>query len=329
MVVLALAVWVFYIYQITAPVNSRGQAEKVLFAVEEGKGVKQIARALEEQHFIRSQFWLETYVWLKHLERNFVAGQHELSYGLNLKEIVAILTTPGGSEDEITIIEGWNNQEIAAYLKKQNLAETEQFLKDAKNGPGLGWQNEFAFLQDKPAYSSLEGYLFPDTYRIFKNSTSEEIIRKMLTNFGQKLTPDLRAEIARQNKTIFDVIIVASILEKEVRTPEDMKMVADIFYKRLKVGQGLESDATVNYITGSGRNRSTAEDLKIDSPYNTYKYAGLPPGPISNPGLNAILAAIYPTSNVYYYFLTTAGGTVIYSKDYNEHLLNTRKYLNP
>jgi len=148
-----------------------------------------------------------------------------------------------------------------------------------------------------------------------------------LANFNAKLTPELRQEIVKQKKSFFEVLTLASIIEKEVSEPEDMKMVADIFYKRLKAGIALQSDATVNYATGKSLIQPTYQDLSVNSLYNTYRYPGLPPGPISNPGINALKAAIYPTPNPYYYFLTTESGQAIYSKTYEEHLINKNKYL--
>ena len=137
----------------------------------------------------------------------------------------------------------------------------------------------------------------------------------------------MREEIKKQGKTIFEVVSLASIIEREVPNDEDKKMIADIFLKRLNIGMALQSDATINFITGKGMTQPTYDDLKIDSLYNSYLYPGLPPGPISNPGLSSIEAVIYPISNNYYFFLTTKEGEVIYSVDYDEHLRNKAKYL--
>jgi len=229
------------------------------------------------------------------------------------------------NEDCFRIIEGWDNKEIGTYLVSKNFLSE----KDFANAVGVNSLliKEFDFLQDKPASVDLEGYLFPDTYRVFKNADSYDIIRKMLQNFDVKLTPELRQEIASQKKSIFEVLTLASIIEKEVSKPEDMKMVADVFYKRLKVDIALQSDATVNYATGKSLTQPSHQDLEVNSLYNTYKYPGLPPGPISNPSINAIKAAIEPTPNPYYYFLTDKEGNAIYSQTYEEHLINKNKYL--
>ena len=136
----------------------------------------------------------------------------------------------------------------------------------------------------------------------------------------------MRADIKAQGKTINEIITMASIIEKEVPHAEDMKKIAGIFYQRLNIGMAMQSDATINFITGKGTTRPSAEDLQVASPYNTYKYRDLPPGPISNPGLAAIEAAIYPEKNDFLYFLTTPEGQVIYSRTYAEHLAAKYKY---
>ncbi|MCX6786073.1 MAG: endolytic transglycosylase MltG [Candidatus Komeilibacteria bacterium] len=230
------------------------------------------------------------------------------------------------NETCLRLIEGWNNKEIAKYLAENSSIKAEDFLN--LTGKDLSqFTSTYDFLADKPVTADLEGYLFPDTYRVFKSATTLEIVKKMLDNFNNKLTPALRAEIKNRQQSIFETITLASIIEKEVRNPEDMKMVADIFYKRLSAGIALQSDATINYITGKGLVQPIAKDLAIDSPYNTYKYKGLTPTPIANPGINAITAAVYPKSNPYYYFLTAPDGQVIYSKTYAEHIANKKKYL--
>lgn len=323
-VIAVIAGFIFYNYQITAPMSR--SSEIINFEIKNGEGASQISLNLYQRGLIRNQFYFEAYVWLHGLERNFIAGLHEVSAQLNIGEIVRKLTSPGDSEISITILEGWNNREIAGYLAENNLINEEEFLNLI--GKNLGqFVGEYDFLTDKPTSVDLEGYLFPDTYRVFKNATADEIVKKMLDNFDRKLDQEQRAEIKGQGKSIFEIITLASIIEKEVRAGEEMKMVADIFNKRLKQGIALQSDATVNYVTGKGLVQPTSEDIAIDNPYNTYKYRGLPPGPIANPGLTAIKAAIYPTPNQYYYFLTTPDGQVIYSKTYDEHLMNKAKYL--
>ena len=213
---------------------------------------------------------------------------------------------------------------MADYLTKNSLSGDE-FMTLSKGKSA--WQTDYEFLTDAPESASLEGYIFPDTYYIDSQKGVETLIIKSLNNFDQKLSEDIRQEISNQGKTIFEVITLASIVEREVPSLSDKKKVADIFLKRLSADIGLQSDATINYITGKGLTQPSYADLQIDSPYNTYKYRGLPPGPIANPGFDSIIAVVYPASNPYYYFLTTKDGEVIYSRTYEEHLDNKEKYL--
>jgi len=246
------------------------------------------------------------------------------------------------AEKTIRILEGWTNRDIADYLASQDLFPATNFLalvgsdqgtekiSSSFNGPDL--KIRYPWLPaDK---DSLEGYLFPDTYRIFATSTPEEVIIKMLDNFDNKLSPEMRSEITQQGKTIQEIVNLASIIEKEApitggeEGDKDAKIIGGIFYNRLKIGQALQSDATLSYIFNDNKPQHSGPELEIDSPYNTYKYRGLPPGPIGNPGLAAIKAAIYPADNNYYYFLTPTGSRdVIYARNYNEHLQNKYKYL--
>lgn len=321
--VLAMAVSFYASINKPALVNDT----QVNFLIEPGQGVKQISQNLYEQELIKDKFYFEVYVWLKDWEGGLQAGEYVLNKNMSIKEIARRLSggEATGQELSVTIIEGWDRPDVDKYLTESKIIVAGEFLENTiiiSNNERTEWN----FLADAPASATLEGYLFPDTYKIYKDATVNDVIKKMLNNFNSKLTAQMRQEIKKQGKTIFEVITLASIIEKEVMNSEEMKMISDIFLKRLKIGQGLESDATVNFITGKGVTRPSLEDLAIEHPYNTYKHRGLPPGPIANPGINAIKAAIYPTPNQYYYFLTTSEGEVIYSVTYEEHLKNRRMY---
>lgn len=248
-------------------------------------------------------------------------------------------------EDTIKILEGWTNSDIAKYFESEGKWPSAKFLEVAglprvdyrnnKKVPALkDWSTEFSFLSDKPEYYGLEGYLFPDTYRIYASSTVADVIEKMLDNFDDKLTAKMRADIKKQGKSIYEIVTMASIIEKEAPINyqkddnRDARIISGIFWNRLKIGQGLQSDATLSYIFGDNNPAHSGKDLEVDSPYNTYKYRGLPPGPICNPGILAIEAAIYPIQTDYYYFLTPLGkNEVVYAHNYEEHLKNKYQYL--
>jgi len=295
------------------------------FVIEEGQSVNQISQNLYEQKLIKSKFVFETWLWLKKSEDKVVAGVYNLPSNISIRHLSNLLLLgPGSSQQSITLIEGWTRQMMADYLTKNSLSGDE-FMTLSKGKSA--WQTDYEFLTDAPESASLEGYIFPDTYYIDSQKGVETLIIKSLNNFDQKLSEDIRQEISNQGKTIFEVITLASIVEREVPSLSDKKKVADIFLKRLSADIGLQSDATINYITGKGLTQPSYADLQIDSPYNTYKYRGLPPGPIANPGFDSIIAVVYPASNPYYYFLTTKDGEVIYSRTYEEHLDNKEKYL--
>ena len=233
-------------------------------------------------------------------------------------------------EKVLRVIEGWRNSDISNLLVKNNLATTDEFIQAQKDFD----TTKFSFLADKSKGTDLEGYLYPDTYRVFASSTASEIISKMLANFDQKLTPKMRADIAAQGKTISEILTMASIIEKEAPISyakgdnSDARIISGIFWRRIKNGQALQSCATLAYVLGVDKPQYSEIDTKTNSPYNTYLNRGLPPGPISNPGILAIEAAIYPTPSNYNYFLTpTDSKSIVYATTYEEHLRNKNKYL--
>jgi len=245
-------------------------------------------------------------------------------------------------EKTVRMLEGWTNKDMAVYLESVGMWSEEEFLA-AVGSDQRGyvqkqkidfskWTKKYEWLPEN--ISSLEGYLFPDTYRIFASSTPEELISRMLDNFDLKLTPEMEAEIDRQGQSLSEIISLASIIEKEAPISsaeggdKDAKLVSGVFWNRLEIGQALQSDATLSYLFDDNKPQHSGAELEVDSLYNSYKYPGLPPGPIGNPGLVAIKAAIDPTKTDYFYFLTpTDSREVIYSRTYAEHLQNKYKYL--
>ncbi len=230
-------------------------------------------------------------------------------------------------ETKVTVIEGWDVDEIASYYEKQGLFSKNDFVKATQNFDTSSFP-----LITRPNSKSLEGYLFPDTYRFTKNSTPEEVITKMLTNFSSRLSslgiedPDEKYN----GLTLYEIITLASIIEQEsggegattgeLSLQDERSLVASVFYNRMEIGQALESDATVNYVTGKDTPGASLKDLEVDSPYNTYKYAGLPPGPICNPSLGSIKAALQPAKSDYFYFLhKQPSGQVDFSRTFEEH----------
>lgn len=227
-------------------------------------------------------------------------------------------------EVAITFPEGFTIMQIGQRLEQRGIGTAKEFIAGAivKN-----YSEKFLFLQPLSPNRSLEGYLFPDTYRIAKDDTAHDVIMKMLGNFDMK-TRSMRETLASnpKSRTLDQLIILASILEKEVRSEDDMALVAGVLWKRLENNEGLYVDATIEYVVEKN-GALTVQDLALDSPYNTRKYRGLPPTAIGNPGLMAIRAADNPRTSDYYYYLTTSDGTTVFAKTNDEHNANKVKYL--
>ncbi len=237
-------------------------------------------------------------------------------------------------EINLTILEGWNNKNIGEYLEKQGVVTSADFQKAI-----IDFDITIYTFLPIQAKGSLQGFLYPDTYRFFKVITdrskttakeaSETIIKKMLSNFETKFPIGAEALAKKQDLSLYDAIILASIVEKEANNFEGEKAtIAGIFLNRLNIGMPLQSDATVNYATGKSEASPSLDDLEISSPYNTYKHKGLPPAPISNPSVNSINAVLNPISTEYLYYLhDQKTGQPYYAKTYEEHLINKQKYL--
>jgi UPF0755 protein len=296
-----------------------------------GEGSKEIALNLEKEGLIKWGLPFRVYVITKGVSGSLQAGAYELSPSMNIPQIADKFVRGEVIKEKITIVEGWNLKDIAFYVENQDWGTKEKLFQitgePENRSYSKDYSDRFPFLKDKPKTANLEGYIFPDTYEIqMAKEGLESIAVKALQNLDQKLNPNLRKEIERQNKTIFNVLIMASLLEKEVRTFEDKQLVSGILWKRLNHGWPLQVDATLAYITGKESSQLTKEDLALFSHYNTYRYSWIP-GPICSPGLESILAAVYPLQSDYWYYLSTPEGKTIFSKTLAEHNLARAKYL--
>jgi len=301
--------------------KNSNSTESVIFSVEKGEGSKEIALNLEKKGLIWWEPLFRAYVLITGYSKKLQAGSYELNPSMNVPQIVRKFVSGDTLKIKITIPEGFNLKQI----------EDEFSLELPR--PALGrffaadFKSEFDFLNDAPAGASLEGFLFPDTYILELLIDDKEIAESFLKNFNNKLTQDFRVEIKKQNKKIFEIVTMTSLIEKEVKTKEDKEIVSGILWKRLKNNIPLQVDATIGYITGKKSTEISIDETKIDSPYNTYRYLGLPKGPICNPGIESILAAIYPQNSQYWYYLSTPEGKTIFSKTLEEHNIAKAKYL--
>lgn len=301
--------------------------------IAQGMGSRMIGALLRREGVIRSKWAFVLYVSLRGDAALLKPGVYSFERR-SIAEIADMLVAGGKNEKEITVPEGWTLREIAALLERRGIGSADA-LKTLVSPTGAArFAERFAFLTDKPASAGLEGYLFPDTYRLPQDAAPEHAVIRMLENFDRRVDAKLRQDITEQDKTIFHIVTMASLIEKEVVSNQDRALISGVLWKRLDAGIPLQVDATINYIKNhkseirnNGTGKIKIEDTKIDSPYNTYRYRGLPPGPIANPGLSAIRAAIYPKASPYLYYLSAHDGRTIFSKTLDEHNAAKAKYL--
>lgn len=299
-----------------------------LFHIKHGESTVNIAQRLENAGLIRSRWFFIYELWKENLRGKIIAGDYQLGGRSTVPDILSQLTSEGGAESlsvEVTFPEGWESRKMAERLNA-NALPGDAFLALVRE-PIPSWREKYAFLKDVPQGASLEGFLFPDTYSFFKKATAEDIVTKILNNFDAKLTVDRQADIERSGKSLFETVTLASIVENEVISTLDRRKVADIFWRRLAADHPLQSDATVKYVLGENKIQHSLEETRVASPYNTYVNKGLPPGPISNPGLDALDATIHPSVNPYFYFLSdpTTGETV-FATTFEEHVANKTRH---
>ncbi len=290
-----------------SPVNPQDKSTK-LFVVEKGAGVRAVANDLKSAGLIKDPIVFFLLVKKEHKDMSIQAGDYRLSSSMNLEKILDTLTH-GILDIWVTVPEGKRAEEIADILKEKIPTYDESWRKElVKN----------------------EGYLFPDTYLIPKDATVDQVISIMRNAFTTRVK---EAGINPDDPQLSDKVIIASIIEKETKYPEDMPTVSSVIQNRLDSGVALQVDPSVAYALGRqangkfGKAELTYDDLEVDSPYNTYKYPGLPPGPISNPGIAAIQAAFHPASTDYMYYLTDKDGHLHAAKTLQGHQANINKYL--
>jgi UPF0755 protein len=269
--------------------------------IEQGDSVQAITSHLEKAGLVAHPLFFKLFVELSQTQTKLQAGTFSLTPGTSIASLVLLLSNVRTSEVQVTIPEGFTNDQIKVRL-----------VDAFPDFDQVAWDKQT---------KNLEGSLFPDTYRFSKTVSVDEIVQKMRSTLDRRLAEKGLVEISN------DTLIMASIIEKEVQTPEDMKRVAGILFNRMKIGMPLQVDSTLTYINQKTSATLTSADLKTDSPYNTYTRKGLPPTPICNPGINAILAVLNPTPSKDFYFLTTKDNTVIYAQTHDQHVANKQKYL--
>lgn len=299
----------WFVYVMAVPV---GGSKTVTVLIPQGASAGRISRILAEQGVIRSPLGFRMQVRITGRASKLKPGAYRLSSDMMPLKIIAMMSSGDTYARWITIPEGFTVRRIARRLASEKLVNEDRFLEIALHG-GSSFRTGFSH----PA-GSLEGYLFPDTYLIAPGSSEEAIISDMLKCF-QRRAADGLGPGAGAGLNLHQIITLASLIEREARVPKDRALVSAVLRNRLRRGMRLECDATVLYALGEHKERVFYRDLEVDSPYNTYRNAGLPPGPIANPGLACITAAVNPARADYLYYVARPDGSHIFSRTLEEH----------
>lgn len=295
--------------------NLAGKDDEIIIQVRPGDNARIIAAELEDNGVIPNRhkfFWYAK--WLGE-ENNFKTGTYLFHGNTDIKEVIDTLATGATSMIRFTIPEGFGVKEIAERLAEEGIADKNEFLRKAKDFAPYSYMKK-----QKDVRYAAEGFLFPDTYTVEKDVDVDRLLEIMARDMDERLTPELRERAKKQNLTIYELITLASLVEKEARYDEDRPIIAQVFFKRLEIGMPLQTDASLQYLLNAPKEDVSIADTKIDSPYNTYQNMGLPPGPIASPGMEAIEAVLYPADTNYLYFVADRDGHNHYSDNYSTHL---------
>ena len=292
-----------------------GERLGVYITVQPGMTAGDIGELLQKRGVIGSKqkFWL--IAKFGGAERKFKAGTYQMYVNMPIREALDVLVSGEASMVRFTIPEGFTVREIAARLEREGIVSSKDFLDKAKNFSPYRYMKA-----PREAMYRSEGFLFPDTYEVEPGTSAEAILQMMVRNFDEKLTDAMREQAEKKHLSVYELVTLASLVEKEARYEEDRPIIAQVFFKRLEINMPLQSDTTIQYLLDAPKEDVTYADTEIDSPYNTYQNYGLPPGPIANPGMASIEAVLEPADTDYLYFVADRAGHNHYSKDYEDHM---------
>ena len=296
-------------YDLQQPLDAFGEERD--FEVALGESPIQVANRLEQEGLIRNGEALRVFLVYSGLDTTLQAGGFQLSPAWSAVEIAHQMQDATPDEVSFRILPGWRLEEVAAALPVNGVqVDPQEFIQAARNPAGLMLAVEW------PQGTSLEGYLYPDVYQFKRDATIEEVLNAFINRFFEQVSPELMEGFSRQGLDLTQAVALASIVQREAIVQDEMPMIASVFLNRMAINMKLDSDPTVQYAAGyqEGRggwwtNPLSLDDLKMDSPYNTYIYNGLPPGPISNPSLAAMQAVSTPAQTPYYYFRAACDGS--------------------
>lgn len=322
-IIFVLCISVFIFTQI-GPYN-KNNTQGIVVEIPQGSTTNTISDILYKNNLIKNKVMFKISVKLSNKAQQFKAGKYLFNQTYSNKQIINDLSLGKIYNDgiKITIPEGSTSREIVSILVDKKLGNEDSY--EALISNPKEFYNDFKFLEEDDI-TSLEGFLYPSTYYFDENSSEKEVLSTMLSQFNKVYTDKLRDRQKELNMTTEQVVNLASIVEKEAILDKDRPIIASVFYNRLKIGMPLQSDATIQYIFKERKKIVTYKDLEIDSPYNSYKNKGLPPTPISSPGIESIKATLYPEKTDYLYFVAKMDGGNNYSKNYEDHLKYVKEY---
>ncbi|VBB06020.1 Hypothetical protein LUCI_1231 [Lucifera butyrica] len=294
--------------------------EPVFVTIRSGMTTREIGDLLYRDGIINNVYLFRILAQMEGLQKSLQAGEYSFTPDMTLRHVVDVLAKGDTDYIQFTIPEGYTIDQIAKLIEEKKLGSGTEFKALAKNFTPYDYMRPGAGV----IYAS-EGFVFPDTYKVSRNIKEKDLLQMMVTHFDKQFTPAMRKQAQKLGLSIREVIILASIVEKEAKIERDRPIIASVFLNRLKKGMPLQSDATIQYILGNLKPDLTIEDTKISSPYNAYQHAGLPPGPIANPGLASIKAVLQPAKTDYLYFVADKQGMNHFSKTYEEHMALVEK----
>lgn len=315
-----------YINYSLQPINPSDSKDYTI-EIPSGSSTSNIAKILYDNEIIRNKFVFKYYVRKNRQDSKLKAGVYVLRKNMTTDEIIDKLIKGGFSSNtiNITIVEGLSLEETAKSISDQTNLDSEVLINLFNNANTF--RNDFTFLQENNDITSLEGYLFPETYNIYITSKEEDVVNKMLKQFDDFYNSHIKEGLKNCPLNFKETIILSSIIEKEAMLNEERDEVAAVFLNRLNLGWRLESCATVQYALGEWKERLSFDDLEIDSEYNTYKISGLPPGAICSPSKASILAALNPSDVDYLFFLSKGDGTHYFTNNYDDFLDAKNRYI--
>jgi UPF0755 protein len=304
--------------------------QSTYFVVAPDESVDSIADRLQDEGLIRSPGYFRFRIRLQSKGDDIVAGRYRLDTAMSTSQIINEITSRDAAlaqEVSVQFTEGWRTEQFAEAAVDAGLPFTaDEFMQATKDAK---WNNEFAFLHTRPSGVALEGYLFPDTYNFRMDSTPDDVIERLLTTFEERVTPDMIAMADSQGMTLHQIITIASIIEREAAVATERPTISSVYHNRLERGMPLQADPTIQYQLGTPADwwpALTPADVQRNGVYNTYLNPSLPPGPICNPSLASIEAALSPEQTPYLYFVATGDGTHAFAETLEEHEKNIDTY---